>query len=41
MEIIGKARAELARAAVQELKRTAKALGLSVEEMLELGEKEE
>jgi DNA-binding transcriptional regulator YhcF (GntR family) len=41
MEIIGKARAELARVAVQELKRTAKALGLSVEEMLELGEKEE
>lgn len=41
LEVIGKARAELARAAVQELKRTAKALGLTIEEMLELGEGEE
>ncbi|MHA7964243.1 GntR family transcriptional regulator [Paenibacillus sp. CAU 1782] len=40
-EVIENARAELARAAVQELKRTAKALGLSLEEMLALGEEEE
>lgn len=38
LEAIGNARVELARAAVLELKRVAKTLGMSIEEMLELGD---